>query len=301
MKTFLFNSYYQGDKKFFSYLIAVFVMIGSNLIASIPLAAYSIMLGGFSPDGSMELKGGNQNLTFLLMLLPFVGALGGLYLAQKKLHNRTFRSLITTGSSINYSKVLFSFFLWLGLNGVIQIVDYLIEPDLVFRFNLLRFAALSLISIILIPLQTSFEEIFFRGYLMQAIGNTTTRPIIALLITAVSFGAMHLANPEVQAMGIGLSMAYYIGFGVVLGAITLLDNSLELALGFHAANNLFASIFVTFKSSALQTEALFIDEHFDFIRMFWLWACAVVIYLIIVYKKYSFAPLSSLWEKKEKE
>ncbi|MBX7241661.1 MAG: CPBP family intramembrane metalloprotease [Bacteroidia bacterium] len=301
MKKFLFGSYYRGDKRIFTYIIAFLVMLGGNLIASVPLVLYGVSSGNMDSAGQMNFEGEDKNLVLFMMLLPFAGMLAGLFLAQKKLHLRDFQSLITPKATIDWQKIFFSFGVWFVLNLLLQGADYLIEPDLVFQFNPLRFFLLIIISVCLIPLQTSLEEIFFRGYMLQGIGNLSVKPIVSLLITSVAFGAMHLANPEVTAMGTGLAMAYYIGFGLILGAITLLDNSLELALGFHAANNLFASVFVTFKSSALQTDALLIDENMDFTRMFFMWLAAVVIYLFIIHKKYKLASLSSLWQNQERE
>jgi membrane protease YdiL (CAAX protease family) len=52
-------------------------------------------------------------------------------------------------------------------------------------------------------------------------------------------------------------MIFYIGTGLLLGIMTLMDDSLELALGFHLGNNLMASILITSDFSALQTDALF--------------------------------------------
>jgi hypothetical protein len=43
-------------------------------------------------------------------------------------------------------------------------------------------------------------------------------------------------NPEVSKLGI-LCLCYYIGTGF-LRILTLMDEGMELALGFHAANNL---------------------------------------------------------------
>ena len=301
MTKFLYQSFWEGNKKFLTYLIGFLVMIGGNIIASIPLLVYGMSSGSITSDGEMNMQGVDKNRMLLLMLLPFVGMLAGMYLAQEKLHQRPFLTLITPNAKINWQKILFSFGLWFALNLIIQAVDCALEPDLVFQFNFIPFLLLCLISLLLIPLQTSLEELFFRGYCMQGIGNMTKIPLIPLLITAVSFGAMHLANPEVQAMGLGLSMSYYIGFGLILGAITLLDNSLELALGFHAANNIFASVFITFKSSALQTDALWIDPHLDFTRMFLLWLGAIAVYLIVIHKKYKLASIASLWKISERE
>jgi uncharacterized protein len=52
---------------------------------------------------------------------------------------------------------------------------------------------------------------------------------------------------------------YYIGTGLFLGVITLMDEGIELALGFHAANNLVSALLVTSDWSAFQTYSLFKD------------------------------------------
>ena len=54
-------------------------------------------------------------------------------------------------------------------------------------------------------------------------------------------------------------MVYYIGTGLFLGIITLMDEGMELALGFHAANNLFTALLVTSDWTAMQTESILKD------------------------------------------
>ena len=52
---------------------------------------------------------------------------------------------------------------------------------------------------------------------------------------------------------------YYIGTGLFLGIITLMDEGMELALGFHAANNLIGALLLTSDWSAFQTHSVFKD------------------------------------------
>tara|TARA_B110000003_G_C16540261_1_gene492440 strand:- start:734 stop:1024 length:291 start_codon:yes stop_codon:yes gene_type:complete len=54
-------------------------------------------------------------------------------------------------------------------------------------------------------------------------------------------------------------MYFYIGTGFYLGIITLLDDGAELAIGWHAANNLVASLLVTTDWTVLQTNAILKD------------------------------------------
>ena len=82
-----------------------------------------------------------------------------------------------------------------------------------------------------------------RGYLMQGIGLMSGKRWVPLVTTSMIFGLLHFFNPEVEKLGYGI-MVYYIGTGFFLGILTLMDEGLELAIGFHAANNLFTALLV---------------------------------------------------------
>ena len=97
-----------------------------------------------------------------------------------------------------------------------------------------------------------------RAYLMQGIGVMAKNKWLPLLITSTIFGLLHILNPEVDKLGYGI-MIFYIGTGLFLGIITLMDDGIELALGFHAANNLTAAILVTADWTAFQTDSLYRD------------------------------------------
>ena len=111
----------------------------------------------------------------------------------------------------------------------------------------------------MIPIQTSVEELIFRGYLMQGFGILFKNRWGPLLSTSIIFGLLHLWNPEIDKLGFEL-IWYYIGTGLFLGIITLMDDGVELALGFHAANNLVTALLVTASWTAFQTESILIDN-----------------------------------------
>lgn len=93
---------------------------------------------------------------------------------------------------------------------------------------------------------------------MQGLGFYTKSRAVPFLISSILFGLMHAANPEVETLG-NITMVYYIGTGFFLGILTLMDNGLELALGFHAANNLIGALLVTSNWSVFQTHSILID------------------------------------------
>ena len=77
-------------------------------------------------------------------------------------------------------------------------------------------------------------------------------------MSCVVFGLLHIVNPEVTQLGYGFLFVYLIG-SFILGTTVLMDDGLELALGFHAANNLFIALLLTSDWTALQTESVLKD------------------------------------------
>ena len=292
------KSAYLGANKWYLYLVTLILVMIGTVIGQLPLLGIMLSKGAESGLDQSELAeladsmdfsaiGLDQNLAIFLMLLAFVVGLISLWIGVKFIHKKPFNALINPSLSINWKKIFFSFGLWMSMTMVMELVFYLIDPTVyTFQFQGDKFLILLLIAVFIFPLQTSFEELVFRGYLMQGISLLSSHRWIPLVITSAAFGIMHIMNPEVQAFGLGLSMTYYIGVGLFLGILTLMDNGLELALGVHAATNIYSALFVTFDESAVQTAALF---HTSEINMEWMLAgffLASVAFIAIVSKKY---------------
>lgn len=201
----------------------------------------------------------DSNILLVYLMLPFVGGLLAVYLVVKYLHKLKWTFLTTSRSKIDVKRVLFSFLLWGGINAATILLSVVLYPDeVLWNFDAQKFAILFVIAVALIPIQTSFEEYVFRGYLMQGLGWVTKTSWFPLVFTSVAFGLLHLSNPEVGKLGYGI-MAFYIGTGFLLGIVTLMDEGMELTLGFHAANNLITALLVTTDWTAFRTHAVFRD------------------------------------------
>lgn len=252
------------ENNFGKYIIGSLLIIAVSFIGQLPLLAgifYAIFVKGKTyPSDNYELMHFFEpNLTLFLILIPSVFTLVGIYFIIKYLHRQTLLSVTTSRKAVDWSRVLFSFGIWSIVTIMITLVGYFMKPeDYEVQFNLVPFLVLVVIGTILIPFQTTVEEYVFRGYLMQGFANLSKNRWFPLVMTSVIFGMMHLANPEVVKMG-NIIFVYYIGTGLFLGVITLMDEGMELALGFHAANNLISALLVTSDWSAFQTHSIFKD------------------------------------------
>lgn len=252
------------NNKFWKYILGLLLIAGASFVGQIPMLAailYQIYFKGksYPATDSELLHFFEPNLNLFLLLLSYVAALGGVYCTVRFLHRQTFLSIVTARKKIDWERVWFSFGVWSAFTVVSMVVAYYMNPaDFVINFQLIPFLILLLIGVLLIPIQTSVEELVFRGYLMQGFANLSRNKWFPLLMTSTIFGLLHLSNPEVSKLG-NIIMIYYIGTGLLLGIITLMDDGMELALGFHAANNLIGALLITSDWSAFQTYSVFKD------------------------------------------
>lgn len=253
------------ENKFWKYIVGSVVIIAASFIGQIPFMiaiAFKTFSSGkpFPTDEKSLLSFLNPNLSLFLLMLSFAFAFLAIFLVIKYFHKQTFLSVTTSRSKMDWKRFFFSFSIWGIFTIASTVIMYYANPEgFEINFKPIPFAILAVIAIVLIPIQTSTEEYIFRGYLMQGFANLAKNKWFPLLMTSVIFGTMHIANPEVQKLGY-IIMIYYIGTGLFLGILTLMDEGMELALGFHAANNLIAALLITSDWSAFQTESILKDN-----------------------------------------
>lgn len=254
----------KSENYFWKYIIGSLIIICSSFVGQLPLLIgilYETIYNDKAYPTSNEavMRFFDSNLTLLLVLISFVFIMLGIVLVVRNLHEQTMRSVTTSRAKVDWKRVGFSFMIWSLVTIVSTLLFYFSNPnDFVFNFKPVPFAILVVIAVLLIPIQTSSEEYIFRGYLMQGFANLSRNKWFPLLMTSLIFGGMHIFNPEVAKMGY-VVLVYYIGTGLMLGIMTLMDEGMELALGFHAANNLVGALLITSDWSAFQTNSIFKD------------------------------------------
>ena len=261
---------FDGKNQIWRYIVLLaLVFIISNTIGSIPLAVMigiSVVRDGAAemPENIMDFSayGIDQNVGFAAIMFAFMTALIGFILLLRPMHNRNLKGIINGGAPIRWNHLFSGFVLWGAFILLSFLITYLMVPgNITLQLDLKSFIPLFFITLLMVPFQTSFEEITFRGYLMQGVATRTRSRIWSLISVAVAFGLMHSMNPEVKELGFFLAMPQYIMMGLLLGVVTVLDDGIEVALGIHAANNMVTALVYTNESSAFQTPSVFLMKE----------------------------------------
>lgn len=291
---------WKGKNEWWRYLLTILlIFIGWQMIGIVPISILGVMysddMSEFyrAAENSFMGLGIPKNTYFVAMIFTFIAGLAFLFLGIAKIHQRKLITVLTSRNNFDWKRFFYAAGIWSLLAVLAFIVDYAMHPqDFTWNFQPVTFIILSIISVLLLPFQTSFEEILFRGYFMQGIGGLAKNRWVPLLLTSLGFGLLHFMNPEVEKLG-SIILLYYIGTGLLFGMVTLADEGLELALGMHAANNIIASLLVTYSWGVFQTDALWIDHSEPNLTMA-MYIPLLIIYPIvffIFYKKYRWSDI----------
>lgn len=200
----------------------------------------------------------DKNIVLMLELGMFVFAFIGFFLGLKFIHRKDLTSVLTGYEKFRFGRFFFAFTVWgILLVGTVLIDYFFNSSDMKIVFNPLGLAISVLVMLLLMPIQTGLEEIIFRGYLVQGLSQVFKNGYIPLFIASMLFASAHMSNPEVDEYGWQIMFTYYCSFALFMGALTLLDEGLELAFGIHFANNFISSILVSSSHSVIKTYSIF--------------------------------------------
>lgn len=286
----------KGKNAFWRYAAGItIVLIFWLVLGALPvLAAYLWVQIDGNPETAIDLatgaiEGAGPLVAYLVPQTTFPIFLLGIFAAVRGLHNRGLRTLVTPARRIDWERVAVGFGTWLLLAMLMTGLEILLFPG-AFRWSGVEpvtYVFFLVLALIFTPIQTSTEELFFRGYLLQATGRltgsrTVARRLLAAVINGVLFALPHALNPEVE-LGPVLLMGYYFGMGAFLAWVTLRDGTAELALGAHAANNLFVALLINFERSALQTPALVTTDRFDPVYNLLTFVLSAAVFALVVF------------------
>lgn len=264
---------YRGNSDIPRWIAMILILIiMTQIIGGLPLILMMFLKTSDEPGimpnpenlADLSVYGIDPNMALILMVFPFLVGVITFWILMKPIHERPFLSLITSSSTFRWKNFFWGAGVWIVLLSAYALIATLtgIQKNEI-QFNASAFFVLVIVSLLFIPFQAGFEELLFRGYLMQGFGKLFRNKWSPILITAVIFGSLHLFNPEVEKYGIWATLPQYLWLGLFLGICTLMDEGLEISWGIHAANNIFLSLFFTQDGSVMPTPALFRIVQFN--------------------------------------
>lgn len=225
-------------------LIVFLTLMLVGLMQSIALR----VVPGISLQASSIGQNGNSALGLIFLLGSYLGLSVAVFLTVVVLHKRPALSVI---GPIHLSSAQFVRVLW-GLVLLFAVIWILPPWDmgepLVAHMRLGAWLALLPVSLLVVLIQTSAEEILFRGYLQQTLAARFSHPLIWMGLPSALFAFGHYAPAEAGENA--LLIALWAGvFGALMADLTARAGTLGPAIAVHMMNNVVALLLISFADS----------------------------------------------------
>ena len=176
-----------------------------------------------------------------------------------------FKRLITSREKVSFRRIWHGFIVMSALIVPHSAIDlFLNGENYRYTFDLALLWPYIIVALTLLPIQTTAEEFFFRGWLLRWVSSGRLPIWIVVFINSSLFALPHMFNPEVKDYYL-IAFIYFTSMGAMLTIATLRDKSLELAIGAHFANNFLTGVLVSYQDSALPSAALLMSGELDWI------------------------------------
>lgn len=229
--------------------LSMFLLITSLLSRVVTLLAWTITTPGI-PYGQYY----NQALAFerpsgmlaanlgIAMLIPIC------WLLMTLVHSVAPRwlSSVQPGVRWRYLAICLGIAL-VALNGVLLISSAVTEP---LDFHVQDgFWGFLFVIVLTSPLQAVAEELFFRGYLMQALGSLVRQPWFGVIVSSLVFAFLH----GTQNLAL---FADRLAFGLLAAILVWRTGGLEAGIAAHVINNVFAYLIAGLTTSIAALRAI---------------------------------------------
>ena len=263
----------------------------------------NIEITQFQCDGT-QITGDSVLLDYLLSNYMFIIGIIGVWIAVRVLHKKTLTQVVTGRKTFDYNRVVYA--IWVGflLHSALLILDVLfIHTEITFRSpSFSEYITFFLFAVVLTTYQAGFEEIFFRGYLLQGLSLIARNRVVITIVSSVLFVLPHLANPEPFEYGFAPYATSLFMFALFMTVVVLIDGGIELAIGYHALNNLWIGLIANTEVTALQTPSLLIVpiERYAMFPDVPVQLIVYIVFLVILNKKYKWFTWKTLMPRNAK-
>ena len=218
-----------------------FLLFALLYVLIIVIATLGIYFGGnaIQPDHGtnlvQEIREMSTTFATSVALIGVVIMLPPLWLILRYLHKRPLSSLLGPSGKIDWR-------LWRVAAMIVILLAFVDISSSFFNYQVTQQYALSMWFILLAPglllvfLQTTTEELLFRGYLQQQLAARFKSPLIWWFLPSIIFGLGHY-DPSTFGQNTWLIVGIITVVGLILADVTARFGSLAPAMGLHFANN----------------------------------------------------------------
>ncbi|MBN9252808.1 MAG: abortive phage infection protein [Mesorhizobium sp. 61-13] len=185
----------------------------------------------------------------LTALMSFAGIWIGLWVVMRWVHRERIGALFGNSSRISRD-AFFKGLVAVVITSVIsEVLLYLLRPEIARGSISIGSWMLFLVPIVILTfIQTSSEELLFRGYLPRALAKLFRSPIIWGVIPLIMFTSLHWSPTTGTTMNLA-GLGAIGAFAIVLMILVYVTGNLGAAFGAHLGNNLFGFLLISHQES----------------------------------------------------
>ncbi|WP_214476461.1 type II CAAX endopeptidase family protein [Mesorhizobium sp. dw_380] len=185
----------------------------------------------------------------LSALASFAGIWIGLWVAMRWVHGEPLSALLGASRRVSRSDFLKGLVAVLITSLVSEILLYLLAPGIARgTISLSSWLLFAIPIAALTLLQTSSEEVLFRGYLLRGLANRFRSPFIWALLPGLLFTSLHWSASSSAAIN-ACVLVSIAAFALLLTLLVYATGNLGAALGAHFGNNLTGFLIISHQES----------------------------------------------------
>ncbi len=236
------------------------LLVGLAIVAVVVTALNLVLFASVAGMGSYEWNenflSGSSPAAMVVLLASFSFVILGVALAARQLQHRSLGAILgPIGPGLSQFWRVFRALLL--LTAVIAILPpYDMGPPLEQNLEFSRWIVFLPLSLTAVLIQTSAEEVLFRGYVQQSLAARFRSPIIWMGVPSLLFAAGHY-SPGTAGDNAMIVSLWSCAFGLLAADLTARAGTLGPAIALHFFNNIVALLFISLPDS-LSGLALFV-------------------------------------------
>lgn len=220
------------------------LLLVAVLVSVLNMVFFTVVAGMGPENWAQTLLLGGSPLALLLLLASFGFIILGVAVAARQVQHRSLVSIVggyrlAAGQFLKVLKALL----------ILGVVGFLLPPygfggSLSQNLPLSTWLLLLPVSALVVLVQTSAEELLFRGYIQQTLAARFQSPVIWMGVPSILFAIGHY-TPDMAGDNALLIALWACVFGLLTSDLTARAGTLGPAIALHFFNNIIALLFIS--------------------------------------------------------